>query len=248
MNIIAHRGASHIAPENTLAAFETAWKENADGIELDIRLTACLKLVVIHDATTKRTTGSTISIHRSQFQELQQLDAGSWKHPQWVGEPIPLLSTVLDRLPENKHVLIEIKSGPETLPSLDQLIKQYEQIHDQMIFISFHYDVISKLKKCHTNITALWIVEFGYNVPKFTISALEKVVQQTLDAGLDGISSKAVLKHCKALAPYVHQYNWLWNVWTVDNPSLAEKLKSLGIHMLSTNTPEHIRTALSKKK
>src|ERR1700677_2285230 len=89
--IIAHRGASYDVPENTLAAFNLAWKEEADAVELDIYLTKDGKIVAIHDETTKRTTGVALNVADSTLAELQQLDAGAWKNAVWKGEQIPSL-------------------------------------------------------------------------------------------------------------------------------------------------------------
>ncbi|NJL18973.1 MAG: hypothetical protein HC901_01285 [Bdellovibrionaceae bacterium] len=87
--LIAHRGASHQAPENTLPAFRMAWQEEADGIETDIHLTRDGRLACIHDADTQRITGTNLVVAESTFTELQALDAGSWKGPQWTAPASP---------------------------------------------------------------------------------------------------------------------------------------------------------------
>src|SRR5438034_6344625 len=110
MKIIAHRGASHDAPENTLAAVHLAWQQNADAVEIDVHLSKDGKLVVIHDATTKRTCGVSHKVRELTLAELKSLDAGKWKGRQWVGETIPTLDEVLDIVPKGRGLVIEMKS------------------------------------------------------------------------------------------------------------------------------------------
>ena len=83
--IVAHRGASHAAPENTSAAFELAWQQNADAIEADFRLSRDGQIVCIHDATTQRTAGVDRIVAQSTLAELKALDVGAWKDPQFKG-------------------------------------------------------------------------------------------------------------------------------------------------------------------
>lgn len=118
--IVAHRGASFDAPENTLSAFRLAWKLNADVIEGDFYLTKDEQIVCIHDKTTKRVAPkqTSLTIARSTLAELRALDVGSWKHPRFANERIPLLEEVLATVPEGKRIFVEIKCGPEIIPHL----------------------------------------------------------------------------------------------------------------------------------
>ena len=85
VEIIAHRGASYDAPENTLAAITLAWKRNADAVEIDVYLSRDKKIVVIHDQDTARTTGHHGLVHEQTWAQLRMLDAGAWKAPKWKG-------------------------------------------------------------------------------------------------------------------------------------------------------------------
>ncbi|MCB1806648.1 MAG: glycerophosphodiester phosphodiesterase, partial [Candidatus Competibacteraceae bacterium] len=122
MLIIAHRGASGEAPENTLAAFDLAWRQQADGIELDVRLSRDGRVMVHHDPTTKRLTGTDLSIADSTSDALRQLDFGIWKGPEFAGQRMPVLDEVLAAAPPGKQVVIEIKCGPEIIPALSQVL------------------------------------------------------------------------------------------------------------------------------
>src|SRR5438477_1876233 len=94
VEIVAHRGESADAPENTLAAFRLAWERHDDAIELDVHLTADGQLIVCHDPDTRRTTGVKKVIKETPLAELRELDAGRWKGPQWAGEKLPTLDEV----------------------------------------------------------------------------------------------------------------------------------------------------------
>jgi glycerophosphoryl diester phosphodiesterase len=110
--IIAHRGASRKAPENTLAAFSRAIEDGADGIELDVRLTADGALMVFHDSRLTRTTDGHGKIERCTLDELKGLSAGSWFHPLFRGEPIPTLDDALELMRRRVGVNIELKLDP----------------------------------------------------------------------------------------------------------------------------------------
>jgi glycerophosphoryl diester phosphodiesterase len=124
VEIIGHRGASHDAPENTLASIRLAWKQNADASETDVHLTKDGQIVVIHDFNTRRVGGRNRKVVDQTLAELKQLDVGRWKGEQWAGERIPTLAEYLAAIPDGKRLLIEIKCGPEIVPRLVQVIRE----------------------------------------------------------------------------------------------------------------------------
>src|SRR5208282_2615047 len=94
VEIIAHRGSSCLAPENTLASFKLGWRETTT-CELDVHPTLDGKLVVIHDDSGKRTTGAELQVSEHSLSELRQLDAGAFKGIRWKGEKLPSLEEVI---------------------------------------------------------------------------------------------------------------------------------------------------------
>ncbi len=107
--IIAHKGSSGVAPENTLIAFEKALELGVDMIELDVRHTRDEEIIVFHDQTLERTTNGTGDVHDYTLEELKQLDAGSWFDSQYSDQKIPTLKEALDLIDGRCKVLIEIK-------------------------------------------------------------------------------------------------------------------------------------------
>jgi glycerophosphoryl diester phosphodiesterase len=116
--IVAHRGASKLAPENTIAAFELAWDQGADAIEGDFLLTADGEIVCIHDKNTKRVAKSNFTVEDSTLNELLQLDVGAWMGNKWSETRIPTISQVFATIPSDKLIYIEIKCGSEIISKL----------------------------------------------------------------------------------------------------------------------------------
>ena len=98
-NIVAHRGASYDAPENTVAAMELAFEQGADGVEADFYLSSDGEIVCIHDGDTKRTAGVKHVIVETPFAELRKLDVGAWKNEKYRGEKIPTFAEIAETIP-----------------------------------------------------------------------------------------------------------------------------------------------------
>ena len=117
MKIFAHRGASGYAPENTLSAIKKAIEMKADGIEIDIQLTKDGKIVVIHDWKVDRTTTGRGFVYELDFDYIRSLDAGQWYTKDFIGEVVPTLEEVLDILPKDMILNIEIKDTARKHPT-----------------------------------------------------------------------------------------------------------------------------------
>ncbi len=131
--LCAHRGAMGSHPENTLTAFREAVKAGAHMIEFDVQLTKDKKMVVLHDATVDRTTNGTGKISELTLKEIKQLDAGSWKSPEFEGERIPTLYETLSVMPHNIWLNIHIK-GEVDLPGLiAEVLKTENRLHQAFI-------------------------------------------------------------------------------------------------------------------
>ena len=131
--LCAHRGAMGSHPENTLIAFREAVKAGAHMIEFDVRLTKDKKLVVLHDATVDRTTNGTGNIADLTLKEIKQLDAGSWKSPEFEGERIPTLHETLSVMPYNIWLNIHIK-GEGDIPGLvAEILEQENRLHQAFL-------------------------------------------------------------------------------------------------------------------
>jgi len=161
--IVAHRGASYAAPENTIPSFELAFKEEADFIEGDFWLTKDNEIVCIHDPDTKRVTEKKIKIkvRSSELSELKKLDVGSWKSNNYIGTTIPTLQEVLGIIPEGKGIYIEIKDDREIfIEKLREILNQFPIQKDRIRIIAFNPNAVQSAKKYLPEIETYWL--FGW--------------------------------------------------------------------------------------
>ena len=155
--IVAHRGSSHEAPENTLPAFELAWEQGADGVEGDFLLTGDGKIICFHDKDTKRLTGQKLDISKTSFTDLQKLDVGKWKDEKFRGTRMPLIGDVFATIPQGKKIFVEVKCGPEIVEPLIKEIEKSGLKDEQVVLICFNQDVINQFKKARPQHKAYWL-------------------------------------------------------------------------------------------
>ena len=245
--IIAHRGASYAAPENTLAAFQLGWEEQADGIEGDFYLSADGRVVCIHDRTTKRTAGEELEVAQATWEQLQRLDVGKWKAPRYAGERVPDLPQVLATVRPGKKIFIEVKCGAEVVPTLVEAIKASELAAEQVTVISFHKEVIAQIKQRLPNITANWLTDFKHQEDGTWLPEPATIVATLRELKADGVGVGARRGALTPqLAAAVKEAGFGFHVWTVDAPELAEYLIGLGVDSITTNRPGDLRKELSE--
>ena len=155
MLIIAHRGASAYAPENTGPAFLRAIALQADGVELDVHLSADGEIVVNHNFTLDENSNGSGFIYEHTLDQLKALDFGSWKGEKWAGEQIPTLAEALDVCSAVDHIQVEFKSPLGANATTDQdafaqrIVEEVESsgIADKIIVTSFNHGILSRVKK-----------------------------------------------------------------------------------------------------
>ena len=158
MVIIAHRGSSGTAPENTLAAFRLAVKEGADMIELDVRLTADRHLVVFHDRRLGRTAGGHGPIWTKTLAELRGLDAGTWFGQRFRGEKIPTLHEVFRAVPRKVGINVEVKTDgdPRKKADLEEVLLaaiRTEAEERTILVSSFNHALLRRLHRLAPHLT-----------------------------------------------------------------------------------------------
>lgn len=234
--IIAHRGASHDAPENTIAAFKLAWNQGADGVEGDFYLTKDREIVCVHDVTTKRTAGQTLKVVKSTLAELRQLDVGSWKGNQWHDARIPTLDEVIATVPEGKTLFIEIKCGPEILPALKRTLAKSKLQPDQTKIISFDKMVIAETKRQIPQLKALWLTEFKTDKKTGVVSPSAKKILAMLEKiGADGVNCNAHTIVDQKFMQTLRTSHKEVHLWAVDDVVTAKRLLPLGVDSFTTN-------------
>jgi glycerophosphoryl diester phosphodiesterase len=234
----AHRGASAKAPENTLAAFRLAHKLGADGVELDVQLTADGQVVVIHDETLDRTTSGKGPVGARTLRQIKGLDASNGREG-YQGESVPTLVEVLDVLgPTGMNLNIELKNSVEPYPGLEQAvlgIVDAAGLAERVIYSSFNHISATQLARSSqpSRVGLLFsdvLAEpWGY-AQRLDMAALHphwKYVQFVPET----------IERCHALGMDI-------NVWTVDDPGTVRRLADLGADAVITNRPDVARTVL----
>lgn len=246
-DIIAHRGGSAAAPENTLAAFEQGWAEGADAVELDVRLTRDGRVVVIHDGDTERTTGTKLVVADATLAELQRLDAGAWMGEEWRGQRIPTLGQVLAGLPQGKLVVIEIKCGVEVLGPLDEVLRTSGVGPGQVRVIGFDGSVLAAFTARRPDIGTLLLSGFWRDGLGRSRPTAEELCARAFAADCDGVSIHAEDCVDEGFMRTLGEAGLFVVVWTVNDPAVARRLVDLGVDAVTTDRPGFLREALTAR-
>ncbi len=244
MEIIAHRGASRDAPENTLASIRLGFEQGADAVELDIRLTRDDEIVLMHDPTTGRTATVDLVVRETPLAYLKRLDVGRRRGIAWARERIPTLEEVLAILPTGRRLFIEVKCGPEVLPPLGRVVGGMPS-PSRIAIIGFDWETMRGAKMLFPQVEVYWLSAFKReNANKNRKPSSDRLIERALAAKLDGLD---LLHGGRINAPLVakaHRAGLKVYVWTVDDPRRAQRMAALGIDGLATNRPGWMRRRL----
>ena len=229
--IIAHRGVSFTLPENSLPAFEASWELGVDGIEGDFHLTKDGEIVCIHDDDTERVCKTKAIIHKSTLKDLKKLELRH-EGDSSLNIKIPTLAEVIKTVPKGRKIFIEIKCGSEIVsPLLNQLSKSKMNI-DEIVIISFHSDVIKKLKDMNPIYKALLL--YSYEDGR----DLDGLIDEALSLNANGISTDN--ESSKLFLDKVIDAGLEYHSWTIDDADVALELIEWGSSSITTNNPESI--------
>lgn len=244
MKLIAHRGASQEAPENTIPAIYLAWQEKADGVEIDVRMTADGKVILLHDEDTLRTSGTKLEVEKQVWDAIRLLDVGKWKSPRYRMTTIPLFRDVLKILPGGRELWVEVKSGPEIIPALHNDIEVRRPPESSICFVGFSTHVMSEVKRAFPKFRVFLNVE-ARGVPGAPSPwTAERMIDQALRAGLDGLSVGLSDAVDEAFIKQIHESGLELTGWVTDDERLALRLARAGLKSLMTNRPAFIRHRL----
>ncbi|MFY9151424.1 MAG: glycerophosphodiester phosphodiesterase [Prolixibacteraceae bacterium] len=234
--IIAHRGESFDAPENTLASINLAWQRNVKAVEIDVQFTRDGEIVVIHDNDTLRISGKKLKIKESKLLELKQLDFGLFKDRKWANERIPTLAEVLKTVPEQGKLIIEIKSDESLLYKLKQDLEQSNLRTSQIEIIAFNINTLGKAKQLMPQYKMLWLLDLDYFWPWWLLLIRKKrIIRKISNLNLDGIDVWAGKLLTLKFIDTFRKAGFLIYCWTVNNPEQAKKLINLGIDGITTD-------------
>ncbi|WP_152287736.1 glycerophosphodiester phosphodiesterase family protein [Flavicella marina] len=244
--IIAHRGASFDAPENTLHAINLAWKQGIKKVEIDVHLTLDNKIIAFHDANTHKLTGTYLEVKNETYETLSQLDVGHWKGILWKNTKIPTLEDVLETIPKKGILVIEIKCNIDIVPILLNTIERTPQ--HTIEFISFDYNIVALIKKLQPKHKAIWLLDLDYNeeTKKSTLSTNDYITKAK-KANLDGLNVWAGKTADKLFIDTVKKNNLLVYTWTINNLDTAKHFLHLNVDAITTDRPSWLLQQLENK-
>jgi glycerophosphoryl diester phosphodiesterase len=245
VEVAAHRGESHDAPENTMASFNLAWQRGDDAAELDIHLSRDGRLIVSHDADLKRTAGVDLAINDHAADELRKIDVGKWKGERFAGEKLPFLDEVLATIPSGKRLFIEIKIGPEAVPPLQQALKTAGKTPEQTVIIGFNIASVRAAKKAMPNLKVYWLVSQKQDKQTHAWTPTpQEMIAKAKAAGVDGLDVSANPTVTRDYVKTVHDAGLELYVWTVDDPARARELAEAGVNGITTNRAAWLKELL----
>lgn len=239
MLILGHRGAKTDAPENTIPSFECALQQGADGVELDVHLTADYQIVVCHHFDTGNVATQKRVIAHSTLQELRALDFGIRFSKRWRGTKIPTLAEALETVRPMKLINIVLRSSPGYNEGLAwEATKLVQKMHmtDQVLFSSFNHDMATAPRSFLPTVqTGLLYEEPIRNPAHYCLQLGAQVVQPYAP-----LLTKYQVESCRRNHLFV-------NAWTIDDPATAAKLERWGVDAIVTNIPGKLRRCLSEQ-
>ena len=246
MLIIGHRGASAVAPENTMAAFRKALAVGADGIEFDVRLTRDGVPVVIHDSTLRRTGGLPHRVADLTSAEISKIDVGSWFAQKkgfppgtFANETVPSLAELFTHFQTNNSTLyLEMKgdSPSEQRPLAEACVRAIEEhsLKERVVVECFQLPALKILREIDPEIKTVALFEPSFTNP--SVLSDQRIINQAMEIGAAALAlhhrlaRESLVQKAKAAGLHVA-------VWTVDDPAWIERARSIGIDALITNDP-----------
>jgi len=229
LSVMAHRGASAYAPENTMAAFRLAFDQGAPAVEFDVKLTSDREIIIHHDSTVDRTTDGTGRVHKKSLAELRELDAGSKFSEKFRGEKIPLLREVIEEFGSTRILNIE----------LTNYVTPWDGLVYEVVKLVHYYGVESTVLFSSFNPINLWLAK--KIAPTIACGYLRSQLTP-LNQGISKFSSLQADHPIKQIVTPRHVQNAhdigrQVYVWTVNEQTEMQDLKKMGVDGIITNDP-----------
>lgn len=224
IEVAAHRGASNVYPENSMSAFRGAKELGADWIELDVQQTKDGEIIIMHDTNLYRTTGQKVNIWQLQYDDLVNMEIGSWFSTEFTGEPIPTLREVLEFAKEN-HIRLNIELKPtgyekDFEKNVIDLINEYK-MKKQCVVTSQVYEVLQKVKEYDSEIETVYVMSVAYGN-----------ILRLKDADSFSIKHTFVTS---SLVSSVHNAGKKIYAWTVNSSQQIKEMINLNVDIIVTD-------------
>jgi glycerophosphoryl diester phosphodiesterase len=233
--VIAHRGASAVAPEGTAAAIREAVRAGAAMVELDVQMTRDGRLVIFHDERLERTTNGHGVLRRARFADVARLDAGGWFHPRFSGERVLLVSQALRLIPPRIGVNLELKRTRTPRPLVEHLLRLLRRVPRRrcLALSSFDPRLLRLVKRS------------GRPLALICRRQPDRSLRQAVRLGCAAWHPVRSLVTTRRVAA-AHAAGLRVRAWTVDDVRTARRLMRMGVDGLFTNDPARLVQALSR--
>ena len=240
--VVAHRGASMEAPENTLPAYIKAWDQGVDAIELDVRETKDKRLICIHDDSLGRVSESEYTVSQETLAALKTIDVGGFRSKKFANIYIPQLKEAFDCKPKKSKIFVEIKPSKISFNELNKMVETDVMSKLNTHFLGFYPNVVKALIKRFDIPATLSIIPafFDYDYEKIS-SLLEKSKSFGISQQIDSKKSMNLIKKFKEEGKYCI-------TWTVNNKKYMRGLIELGVDAIITDNPKKLLKVIKEKK
>jgi glycerophosphoryl diester phosphodiesterase len=266
VEVIAHRGASALAPENTLGAVRLAWELDADAVEVDVQLSANGQLVVIHDETLTRTAGRGERVSDLSGAELSRVDVGSWFGTEWASERVVTLREVIATVPDGKRLFVELKCGTgavnaqakpvysghgigfsapisaesvqnkQSLVALEEPLVEVAATPQKVVLIGFDLDLMKAVKQRYSAHKVFLVAEQKLDGQVWR-PTVEELIEAAKAAKLDGLDLSNTLAVGRSSVNQIHEAGLSSCIWTVKSLDDARRLIDAGVESLTMDDP-----------
>jgi glycerophosphoryl diester phosphodiesterase len=237
-----HRGASHDAPANTIAAFELASQYGADGVELDVQLTSDRKLVVIHDYSVDGTTDGTGLVREKTLADIKALDAGSYFGPSFAGQRVPTLDEVFEAVGERLLFNIELKGISFRQDGMESVVAESIERHNlasRVIISSFNPLRLRWMRKAAPHVPISFLHMKGLPLQqRWAASWLARGLRREGDNPRHNEITPAYMAKAR-------RNNYRVNAWVVNDPERMTELIAMGVDMIMTDRPDMLNSVLA---
>jgi glycerophosphoryl diester phosphodiesterase len=237
--VIAHRGFSGAAPENTIAAVRAAIEIQADMAEIDVTLTADGHIVVIHDETLDRTTNGSGKVSDFSRAELQLLDAGAWFAPTFAGERIPSLDAVLDEIEDRILLNVEIKSEAVdrgVVPKVASSIRKRGMV-DKVVVSSFSPTALQQMHSVAPEIRTAVLYNTTFHKGQDSVEIVTDLGASVFNIKRQRLTGK-MMRRCR-------EHDIPVGIYTVNKPARMRRLVKKGVNAIFTDHPDRLIDVLN---
>ncbi len=232
--IVAHRGASALAPENTISSFSRALEIGADAVEFDIHQSSDGRLVVMHDESLERTTNGSGFIKDTDSRKLRGLDAGSWYASRFRGEKIPTLEEAVDFITPAAYAIVEIKHGNDVYPGIEKKIAELMSLRKgcrkRTVFIAFDPEILLNIRELDTELSTGLLTA---DPPDDYIDVAQEFLVQCFFPKWEKLKPESV--------SLLHKNGYSVHPWVMDREEDAAKVMSMKPDSVSSNHPDMLK-------